>query len=357
MDKYRIDGHKLFWHLDRVAAWQKGELPAPIYLEVSPVSYCNHRCIFCGIDFAMDKGVRLDTPAFCDRLREMGKLVVRSIMFAGEGEPLLHKDLPLFVRIARESGIDVSITTNGSLGNEALWRELLPHLSWLRFSVDAGTAEVYAQVHGVAASSFQSTLNSIASAVAVKKELKLPVTIGVQFLIMEENVSDIEEAIRVFSSMGVQYFALKPYSRHPKAIKDKDVVYSPETAACIAGLAEKYQPLTETALIFRKETLLKYFSKERNYGHCYALPFWGYVTSKGDFYTCSVFIGDEKFRAGNLYDQKMEELFFGEARKRSVCYARNELDLGHDCRINCRMARVNEFLELLANPPEHVNFV
>lgn len=153
-DNYCIDGHKLLWHLDRVLEWQENRVIAPIYVEISPISSCNHNCIFCGIDFAMNPGFKLNTGILCKRLEEMGVLGVRSIMFAGEGEPLLHKDLPLFVKTAKEAGIDVSITTNGSLGNYALWKELLPYLTWIRFSVDAGTADVYANVHRVQQDAF-----------------------------------------------------------------------------------------------------------------------------------------------------------------------------------------------------------
>ena len=34
MDKYKMGGHKLLWHLDRVQAWQKGERIAPLSIDV-----------------------------------------------------------------------------------------------------------------------------------------------------------------------------------------------------------------------------------------------------------------------------------------------------------------------------------
>jgi len=36
MDEYRIDSHKLIFHVDRVASWLKGADIYPIYMEVSP---------------------------------------------------------------------------------------------------------------------------------------------------------------------------------------------------------------------------------------------------------------------------------------------------------------------------------
>ena len=357
MDKYLIDGHKLLWHLDRVADWQKKKLVAPIYVEISPVSLCNHRCIFCGIDFVRDKDYKLDTKFFCKRLKEMGKLGVRSVMFAGEGEPLLHKDLGKFIKIAKSAGLDVSLTTNGSLGNYDIWKEFLPYLTWIRFSVDAGNAKSYSRVHKVPCNIFNKTVNSIRDAVKVKKDLHLNVTIGVQFLMIKENLSSLEDALGLFSKIGIDYFSLKPYSLHPQMVNRRDVFYTRRIAERIQGVVDKFRKSSKTNIIFRDISMEKYVGKEKQFKHCRALPFWGYVSSKGDFYTCSVFIGDKRFRTGNIHKQGMSDIFFGKKRKDSIMYAAKKLSVDKECRVNCRMARVNEFLEFLEQKPEHINFL
>jgi radical SAM protein with 4Fe4S-binding SPASM domain len=357
LDKYIIDGHKLFWHLDRVADWQKKKLVAPLYVEVSPVSLCNHRCIFCAIDFVRDKDFRLDTKIFCDRLKEMGRLGVKSVMFAGEGEPLLHKDIKILIKTARDAGMDVSLTTNGTLGDYRLWKELLPYLTWVRFSVDAGDPRSYAKVHKVAAGNFNKAVKSIRGAVRAKKDLRLRATIGIQFLMIEENLNSLEKALNLFSGMGVDYFSLKPYSLHPQMVNKRDIFYTKEIGMRIRRIVEKFRKRSKMSIIFRDEAMEKYAAKEKQFNHCRALPFWGYVSSRGDFYTCSVFIGDERFRAGNVHKQNMRNILFGKRRKDSISYAAERLSVAKECRVNCRMARVNEFLEFLEKRPEHINFI
>ena len=87
-DKYNIDGHKLHLHPERVSQWLNGETIAPLYIEISPSGTCNHRCIFCSMDFMGYKKRFLDSAVMYERLRECGKLGVRAVMFAGEGERL-----------------------------------------------------------------------------------------------------------------------------------------------------------------------------------------------------------------------------------------------------------------------------
>ncbi len=357
MGNYMIDGHKLLWHLDKVTQWQEKKLIAPIYMEISPVSFCNHRCIFCGIDFARDNGDKLDREILCKRLEEMGQAGVKSVMFAGEGEPLMHKDLPEFIRVSKNSGIDVSVATNGTLGHYDLWKDMLPNLTWLRFSADAGTAAVHSKVHGVSDKLFNKTIKSIEDAVKVKKDNNLDVTVGVQFLIIEENMNDIEQAMRLFSEIGVDYLSLKPYSLHPKMINKRDTVYSDEIINDIEGIVDRHSKNSGMNIIFRKEALTKYMKKKSNFKHCCALSFWGYISSKGDFYTCSVFEGDDRFRIGNINENDMKEILFGEKRHQSIRYGQEGLVIENECRLNCRMARINEFLETVENKPEHVNFI
>jgi cyclic pyranopterin phosphate synthase len=357
MDKYLIDRHKLYWHLDRVAEWQERRVIAPIYLEISPVSKCNHRCIFCGIDFARDTGSSIRCDILCSRISEMAQSGVKSIMFAGEGEPLLHKDLPEFIRISRNSGIDVSVTSNGTLGNYDLWRDILPNLTWIRFSIDAGSAAIHANVHNVPVKIFDMTIKSIEQAVEVKKRFGLGVTLGVQFLIMNENIHDIENALRLFSGLEVDYISLKPYSLHPQMKRKKEVLYDDSMLNHIDMLVDKFRGSSAMNIIYRRESLTKYMNGDKLFTQCYALPFWGYISSTGDFYTCSVFLNDERFRTGNIYDNAMTDIFFGERRRESIQYGEHVLAIRDECRLNCRMARVNEFLQTIEHEPEHINFI
>ena len=57
-DKYSIDSHKLMYHPERVTQWLQASNQwerikeiYPIYMEISPMGACNHRCTFCSVDY------------------------------------------------------------------------------------------------------------------------------------------------------------------------------------------------------------------------------------------------------------------------------------------------------------------
>jgi cyclic pyranopterin phosphate synthase len=358
-DRFAIDGHKLYWHLDRVAEWQKDRLIPPIYIEISPVSYCNHRCVFCGLDFAHDQQSILDADILMGKFDEMSRLGVKSIMFAGEGEPLLHPRMVEIAAHARNCGIDASMTTNGMAGNASIMEKLLPSLSWIRFSIDAASSETHSRVHGISPAGFDHCIANLRGAVKIKQEQNLSVTIGVQFLMIQQNLEDIAAALRLYSDIGVDYLSFKPYSEHPQMHNKSGFTYTADMIDAIEKTIHDFLKTTssKTSVIFRKAATEAYRAGGHIFTSCRALPFWGYISSKGDFYTCSVYLNDDRFKAGSIYSETTENIFFGERREQSIIFAERGLEISKECRVNCRMARINEFLDFLNSKPNHVNFI
>ena len=93
MSKYIFDGHKLVYHIDRVNNFLERGDCFPLYMEISIVGSCNHRCIFCAYDYIGHPNRKLETNALLRFIDQLSQCGVRSILYAGEGEPLLHPDL------------------------------------------------------------------------------------------------------------------------------------------------------------------------------------------------------------------------------------------------------------------------
>jgi len=93
-ENIRMDSHKLIYHPDAVARWLKGENIYPIEIEISPSGACNHRCIFCAVDYIGYQPDFLDRDTILRDIQQMGQKGLKSVICSGEGEPLLNKDMP-----------------------------------------------------------------------------------------------------------------------------------------------------------------------------------------------------------------------------------------------------------------------
>ncbi len=355
MDTYKIDSHKLLYHVPRVHNWMNDKLIYPIYMEVSPSGACNHRCTFCALDFMEYQKRYLDFSVFQDRLREMGRLGIKSIMYAGEGEPLLHKNITEIIKHTKNAGIDVAVTTNGVLFRESLIKEILGEIEWVKISLNAGTRETYAAIHNTRSSDFDKVIANLAVAVDLKKTKGYSCTIGTQMLLLPENYEEALDLARTVKDIGVDYLVIKPYSHHDlsKTNKYKKISYNHYSYLDeqLTALATK-----EFNVIFRKNTMKKLDTCMRNYESCMALPFWSYIDAGGNVWGCSAYLGDENFLCGNIYENTFQDIWESRKRTKLVQWAAQELDTDR-CRRNCRMDEINSYLWDLKHPPAHVNFI
>lgn len=363
-DPYFIDSQKVIYHPARVTQlleakndWERAKSVYPLYIEVSPVGACNHRCTFCAVDYIGYKTVMLDLDIFKLRVSEMGKAGVKSIMFAGEGEPMLHKKITDMVKATKEAGIDVSFTTNATVINEKFIIDALPITSWIKVSINAGTAETYAKIHQTKEKDFGRVVDNLKVAVKAKREQGLSCTIGAQALLLPENAGEMTTLVRLCrDEIGLDYLVVKPYSQHMFSITNQ---YEKIDYSHYIKMEAELEPLSTDHfnVVFRKNTMKKHMGDSR-YTKCYSTPFlWAYVMADGALYGCSAYLLDKKFEYGNINQSTFQQIWEGERRRENFQFVLNELDI-KDCRKNCRMDEVNRYLSNLKDGTvPHVNFI
>jgi cyclic pyranopterin phosphate synthase len=355
MDEWRVDGHKLNYHPDRVGDWTRGVNVFPIYVEISPTGICNHRCVFCGLDFAGYENRSLANDVLRERLAEMGQLGIRSVMYGGEGEPLLHRRMAELAEHTKRSGIDVAFTTNAVALRPDVAEVIVPCSEWIKASINAGTPETYSVIHRTKAADFQHVIDNMRRAREIKDATGSRCVLGMQAILLPENRQEMTTLARVARDIGMDYLVVKPYSQHPQSHTERyrDLMYDDTQA-----LADELSPLGGHgfSVIVRVNAIARSAENDRGYRRCQALPFWSYIDAGGGVWGCSVFLGDERFLYGNINTQTFKEIWEGERRAASLRWVAEELD-PTDCRLNCRMDLVNRYLWDLRNPPRHVNFI
>lgn len=143
----RMDSHKLNYHPERVVKWLEGEMVYPIEIELTPSGACNHRCTFCAVDYLGYSANYLEEDIILENIRHMSERGLKSVICAGEGEPLLHKDLPHMINTIKSYGVDVAVSSNGVLFTEEVAKECLESLTWLRLSIASMENESYQAIH------------------------------------------------------------------------------------------------------------------------------------------------------------------------------------------------------------------
>lgn len=363
-DEYGIDSHKLMFHPQRVAQWleavtdsEKAKKVYPIYIEVSPTGACNHRCVFCAMDYIGYKPRTLNIEVMKRVVPEMGQLGVKSIMFAGEGEPLLYRDINKLAKLTVDSDIDIAFSTNGVLLKRQIVEDMIPITTWIKVSIDAGTPKTYVSIHNTQESDFTTVIDNLKYAIKYKQKWNLSCAIGAQLLLLPENSHEIETLAKICrDDIGLDYLVIKPYSQHmsSKTRRYEELNYQP--------FVERAKEATLLSsgnfkVIYRSETTKNHMNRHNNFKSCDAVPFfWAYVVANHDVYACSAFLQDERFRLGNLAHNSFQEIWEGEKREKLLEMMHNSFDL-RECRLNCRMGYINEYLWNLKYPHPHVNFI
>lgn len=351
---FNFDGHKLFYNFKTTYDLLTDKIVNPVYIEYSPVGNCNHRCVFCAYDYIGYQSRRLDKAKTISSIKDFAKLGVKAMLFAGEGEPLLHPDIPDFIATAFDSGVDTGIYTNGVLFDQKRIKDIFPKLTFVRISFNGGNRDVYKKVHKK--DDFDKVIKNIEFAVNLKRKNNIKCDVGLQFVVIPENIDSILDISKLGREIGVDYLAIKPFVQHNSQKKYLlEHNYSLPELKPILDEAESFST-SSYKVIARKEAFRKYY--DRPYSCCFALPLFGVVLSDGNVYACGPFLGDERFRYGNINEKNIIQIYRGKRRRDIISYAKTALDCKKNCMPNCRLDAINRSLWELKHPTvEHVNFV
>ena len=211
--KLILDSHKLAYHYDRLQAWENGERIAPISVDMALTRACGAMCSFC---YAMvqepQERLPIKTKDALNLLDDFAEIGIKSVSLISDGESTISKAYVPFIQHASKLGIDIGNATNGWEWKPEKVDEVLPHMTWVRFTVAAGTPEGYAKIMFKSSEHtevFEKAMSNIKYAVELKKKLNLKVTLGIQMVLMPEFKDEIIPFAKLAVDLGVDYGVIK----------------------------------------------------------------------------------------------------------------------------------------------------
>ncbi|MEO5340784.1 MAG: radical SAM protein [Magnetococcus sp. MYC-9] len=361
-EKFRFDGHKMIYHLDRVAAWQRGERFAPVHIDMGLTKFCNTACVYCyAVVQNMNRGTMIEREALLRFIEDCGRVGVRSIGFIGDGEPTLNPAVYDAAVLARKVGVDTSMATNGLLLDMSRAHDILRDMNWIRFNLSAGSTGGFQRIHQSKGENYLLLLEIIRSLVAIKKQYNYPCTLGLQMVLIPENFDQIMPLAEAGAELGVDYLVIKhcsdseygelgmDYSLYAKAEEDLKRAEALSTADYVVQAKwNKINAAGATDL---------YQDGIRKYDICYGTPFLSQLSGNGEVYPCGPFYGKKRFLMGDIHKESYHDIVMGDRYWAVHEDIRTWVDVHKDCAMGCRQDYLNKFLWDLKNPPEHVNFI
>ena len=208
-----LDSHKLSYHYERVKAWENGERIAPVCVDMALTRACGAMCSFC---YAMvqepQERATIKTKEALNLLDDFAEVGVKAVSLISDGESTLSKAYVPFIQHAAKIGIDVGNATNGWEWEPSKIDEVLPFLTWVRFTVAAGKPEAYSKIMFKSSEHtpvFDRAMAHIKYAVDLKKKLNLKVTLGIQMVLLPEFKDEIIPFAKLALDLGVDYGVIK----------------------------------------------------------------------------------------------------------------------------------------------------
>ena len=208
-----LDSHKVSYHYDRVEAWENEEKIAPVSVDMALTRSCGAMCSFC---YAMMQEPQ-ERPAIkvkdaLNLLDDFAEIGVRGVSLISDGESTLSKAYVPFIQHAAKVGIDVGNATNAWEWEPEKIEQVLPHLTWVRFTVAAGKPDSYAKIMYKGPEHtevFDRAMSHIKYAVDLKKRKNLKCTLVIQMVLMPELKDEIIPFSQLALDLGVDYGVIK----------------------------------------------------------------------------------------------------------------------------------------------------
>ena len=366
-----LDSHKLSFHHEKISKWENNERIAPISVDMALTRACGAMCSFC---YAMvqepQERATIKVKQALDLVDDFAEVGIKGVSLISDGESTLSKAYVPFIQHAFKSGIDVGNATNGWEWEPDKIDQVLQYLTWVRFTVAAGTPEGYARImfkNEKHTDVFDRAMKHIRYAVELKKKQNLKVTLGIQMVLMPEFKDEIIPFAKLAVDLGVDYGVIKHCSDDEMGTLGVDYSKYEEMYDDLHKAESLGNENTKIIVKWEKIKNKGKPSYQRFYGPQFLLQISGsgLVAPSGMFFNARY----SKFHIGNFAEERFKDIFRSERYSKVMNYLASPyfnaqtmmgtLPIQHYVSeaLDNHVKGIAKIAKLSGKKPLHVNFV
>ncbi len=273
---------------------------------------CNLTCKHCYVSAGeVDTSNELTTEEICRVIKEARNLDTRFLLVSG-GEPLMRKDLGQVVRFAKTNGMDVIMSTNGTLISKEMAAELK----------DMGVGVVGISIDGFRThDDFRGEKGALkASMAGLQHCIDTGLATAMRTVVTENNLDEIEDIVKRAIEMNVDEFTLMAafpegraklnYADEAKNSKNMKQTISKilkidgikalraNNRHCVFALPNSFRRTDNLFAPWAAQIEMLGSGCTTPYGYCFLHP-------DGNFYPCPVF----RVPFGNVREVRLDETY------------------------------------------------
>ncbi|MAF42555.1 MAG: hypothetical protein CMI54_00105 [Parcubacteria group bacterium] len=350
---------KIIANVDRAIEFFETGNTAPVLLEVDPSNACNHGCYFCISSYIhLPESKDLETydrslmsrdmlMSLCQDSIDMN---VRAINWTGGGEPTLNRHLKDAIEfIGTNSDIQMGMFTNGTLiDKHDMYDILVDNMTWVRFSIDAGTKETYNSIRRVRPGhNWDVMVSNLQTLINVNNSKGRKISIGVGFVVTPDTYKEVVDFATFFSKFDVDYCQFKPeiVNKEREGGVQRDLDFwsnqvEPRLKKAKDILGTKFQ-INGYKLTDLEEDLTLY---GRNYKRCLGSQLQPCIGADGHVYVCTNHRGYKKYSYGSLHEKSFKDIWSDVQKRQSVMHQIDNVECFSNCTKLCKPHESNKIM-------------
>ena len=184
-----------------------GNFKPPVGAVIDLTDACNLKCGWCNAQ-GFRSANKLSTEHVKRIIDDLAAWGVKSVCYAGGGEPSLHEDFAQFIAYAKCKNLEVGISTNGIALTQIDIETISMCARFCGISIDSGSKETWMRIKGGSESQYAKLMENCGKLAAFARNTPLDLTY--KFMLTPHNQHEILRAGKLARDLGFKSFFVRP---------------------------------------------------------------------------------------------------------------------------------------------------